>query len=134
LSEVEDFFRERFEADTQEEIRITGERMLAIRDLFSMIITQRFGHDQQNIFSFGFLLTNVVYMCENPDIVPMYKDFIEENLNSLIEKAKEIGIPTKGLSNVLNALHEANKSAHYENLYSMLCDLMGLFEDEVKSL
>jgi hypothetical protein len=133
-SELRSFFQKKRAIDEKGNMKIIGERMLALRDLFGLTIRSKFGPPKEGVFQFGFLLTNVVYMCENAAILPLYRNFVLENSRALTKKAEDMHLPIDKLEKLVDLSRVANTLEEGITLYSDLCQAMTYYEDAIKAI
>jgi len=129
---IADFLQKKQAMDQNGDVTKSAERMLHIRNLLSLNIKSRFDAKSERIFSFGYVLTNVIYMCERPEIVVRSKDYIGENLRHLKQEAVSLQLPYTILDDALGILATAKSRKQRLSLYSTLVGSMKLFEEALR--
>jgi hypothetical protein len=129
ISEFKKFLREKVDLDRQSRMEELAERMLALRNLSAVTIRNKFGEREERIFQFGFTLTNLVYMCENPSIVMGSKNLIQDTLSALVKESQALGLPKDPLKESFDIYRKATNMEGFTELYSKLCKCVVMYEE-----
>jgi hypothetical protein len=132
ISEFKEFLEEKVDLDRQSKMKDLAERMLTLRNLFAITIRNKFGEREENIFQFGFSLTNAVYMCENPLAMVENKNFIEDTLSALVKESHDLGLPTTPLKESFDIYRKASNIGGFTELYSKLCKCVVMYEEALE--
>jgi hypothetical protein len=129
---INDFYKNKKKMDNSGDPTKSAGRMLHLRNLLSITIGNKLDDRSEKIFSFGFVLTNVIYMCEQPEIVLHSKDYIIENLGFLENVSAELCLSPNTITEIISKAKMAVTHVQCKALYDNLVDSLKIFEKSLR--